>query len=312
MVRTKTTSKFADDENSQVERSPSPPQNTAADQASDQQTLNETPVHTILPDIIIPAFDSPKSSKSKSSKQPIIKPRPVPTRHSTRMEKSSKEPTVSHVDLLSDEEKETNCGEEEEKTDEEEKEEEPSTEEESSASDDEEMDETYKEQIEEVPEEMDEDSEQTLTEIVKSARKIYKRRKEIAREAHPLPTEKSVSSIKRKSTSQNDDENVEIVVKKESSPRKHGKGKDITKVAVVLKAQRVDKIAFRPMSRSKYFEFESLKTKGWDLKKFTDPQGWTDFVSLQEHTYEGLVRELYTNLIVKQKKKENVIPSFWT
>jgi len=94
-------------------------------------------------------------------------------------------------------------------------------------------------------------------------------------------------------------------VKKESSPRKHGKGKDITKVAAVLKAQRADKIAFRPMSKSKYFEFESFETKGWDLKKFTDPQGWTDFVSLQEHTYEGLVREFYTNLIMKQKKKEN-------
>jgi len=175
MARTKTTSKFADGENSQVERSPSPPQNTASDQAYDQQTLNKTPVHTILPDVIILAFDSPKSSKSKSSKQPIIKPRPVPTRRSTRMKKALKEPTVSHVDLLSDEEKETNSGEEEEKTVKEEKEEEPSTEEESSASDDEEMDETYEEQIEEVPEEMDEDSEQTPTEIVKSARKIYKR-----------------------------------------------------------------------------------------------------------------------------------------
>jgi len=42
-----------------------------------------------------------------------------------------------------------------------------------------------------------------------------------------------------------------------------------------------------------------LETKGWDLKKFTDPQGWTNFVSLQEHTYEELVREFYTNLAVK-------------
>jgi len=59
------------------------------------------------------------------------------------------------------------------------------------------------------------------------------------------------------------------------------------------------------MSRSKYFEFDSLETKGWDLKKFTDPQWWTYFVSLQEHTYEELVRGFYTNLSVKQKKKEN-------
>jgi len=57
MARTKTTSKFAD-ENTQVERSPSPPQNSTVDQTSDQQPLNETPVHTILPDVIIPAFDS--------------------------------------------------------------------------------------------------------------------------------------------------------------------------------------------------------------------------------------------------------------
>jgi len=72
-----------------------------------------------------------------------------------------------------------------------------------------------------------------------------------------------------------------------------------------MKAQRVDKIALRPMSRSKYFEFDILETKGWDLKKFTNPQWWTNFVSLQEHTYEEFVREFYTNLFVKQKKKEN-------
>ena len=57
-----------------------------------------------------------------------------------------------------------------------------------------------------------------------------------------------------------------------------------------MMAQRADKIALRQMSRSKYFEFDSLETKGWDMKKFTDPQGWTNFVSLQEHNYEELVR----------------------
>jgi len=74
MARTKTTSRFADDENTQGERSLSPPQNAAANQTSDQQFLNETPVHTILPDVIIPAFDPPKSAKPKSSKKPIITP----------------------------------------------------------------------------------------------------------------------------------------------------------------------------------------------------------------------------------------------
>ena len=56
------------------------------------------------------------------------------------------------------------------------------------------------------------------------------------------------------------------------------------------------------MSRSKYFYFESLKTKGWNLKEYIDSQGWSSFVSLQEHTYESLVREFYTNLAVKDKK----------
>jgi len=38
-----------------------------------------------------------------------------------------------------------------------------------------------------------------------------------------------------------------------------------------MKAQKANKIALRPMGISKYFEFDSLETKGWDLKKFTDP-----------------------------------------
>jgi len=41
------------------------------------------------------------------------------------------------------------------------------------------------------------------------------------------------------------------------------------------------------------------------LKEFTEPQGWTSFVTLQEHTYEGLVREFYTNLSVKEMKNVN-------
>jgi hypothetical protein len=73
MARTKTTSKFSDDETNQVERSQSPPPNTAAGQSSDQQPLDETPLHTVLPDVIIPACDPPKSSQSKSSKKPITK-----------------------------------------------------------------------------------------------------------------------------------------------------------------------------------------------------------------------------------------------
>jgi hypothetical protein len=41
------------------------------------------------------------------------------------------------------------------------------------------------------------------------------------------------------------------------------------------------------------------------MKEFTDPQGWSSFVSLQEHTYEGLVKEFYSNLTVRDMKNEN-------
>jgi len=186
MARTKTTSKFSDDENTQVERSPSPPQNTVADQTFDQQPLNETPGHTIIPNVIILAFDTPKSSKSKSSKKPIRKPRPIPTRRSQRMKKSSKEPNMSHVNLVSDEEKKTDSNSEEEDSQEprltlremaiNQRRKEIATKALplSTLSDDE-MDKTYEEEVEEDPEEemeedheeeMEEDSEQTLTKIV--------------------------------------------------------------------------------------------------------------------------------------------------
>jgi len=78
------------------------------------------------------------------------------------------------------------------------------------------MDETYEEEIEEDPEEeMEEDSEQTLIEIVQVARKSYK---------------------VKKTASQSKDENVETAEEKEPSPKKYGRGKDITKVAAVMKA----------------------------------------------------------------------------
>jgi len=199
MARTKTTSKFADDENTQVERSPSPPQNAATDQTSDQQPLNETLVHTILLDVIIPAFDTPKSSKPKSSKKPIIKPKPVPTRRSQRMKKSSKEPKVSHVNLVSDEEKKTDSNSEEEDSQESgqtlremainQRRKEIATEAlPLSTSSDDEMDKTCEEEVEEDPEEeteedpeeeMEEDFEQTLSKIVQAAKKSYKS-KEVA------------------------------------------------------------------------------------------------------------------------------------
>jgi hypothetical protein len=93
MARTKTTSRA---------HSQSPP-HTAEDQPSDHSPLNKTPVYTVLPDVVIPLFEPPKP---KSSKKSIPKPKPKATRRSTRMKKSSSTPTTSHVDLISDNEKE--------------------------------------------------------------------------------------------------------------------------------------------------------------------------------------------------------------
>jgi len=56
-------------------RSQSP--TAADDQSSDHSPLNETPVHTILPNEIIPLSEP---SKPKSSKKPISKPKPKATR----------------------------------------------------------------------------------------------------------------------------------------------------------------------------------------------------------------------------------------
>ncbi|XP_039682976.1 DNA ligase 1-like [Medicago truncatula] len=285
MARTKTISKSSDNETNQVEQSQPPQPNAAADQTSDQQLLSETPVRTILQDVIIPASENPKSSKTRSSKKPIIKPRPIPTRRSTRMKKPLKKPKVSHVNLDSDEEKEDSSD-----------------------------DEDSEDETEEDPEEEDEDSEQTLSDAMKSVKasskrdkeltkKILQRRKEIAAEAMPLSEEKT-SEDEEESEEEESEEKAEKEEEKGSS-KKHGKGKDITKLAATLKASRTEKIALRPMSRTKYFNLESLETKAWNLKEFTEPQGWTDFVTLQEHTYENLVREFYTNLSVKEKKNVN-------
>jgi len=278
--KNKTTSKFSDDENTQMERSQSPPPNIAAGQTSDKQPLSETPLHTILPDMIIHAVDPPKSSKSRSFKKPIIKLRPNPTRRSNRMKKSSNEPKVSHVNLVSDEEKKTN-------------------------SSDDEMEEDPEEEIEEDPEEekVEEDSKQTLSEIIKSVKASSKKGKKIAA---PSPSKENSPSQKDEDDGEEEESEEKAQEEEEkSSSKKYGKGKDIAKVAAVIRAQKAEKIALRPISRTTYFEFESLETKGWNLKKFTDPQGCTNFVTLQEHTYEHLVREFYTNLSVKEKKNVN-------
>jgi hypothetical protein len=61
-------------------------------------------------------------------------------------------------------------------------------------------------------------------------------------------------------------------------------------------------MATRPLSRAKYFDYESLKTKGWNIEEFIDPQGWSGFVSTQEQTFEDLVKEFYASMRVKGEK----------
>jgi len=100
MARTKTTSPIFEDDSTLVARSQPPPQ-TAADE-SNSSPLNETPIHTILLDEIIPITKPSKiteTSKPKFKKE-VIKPKA--TMKSSRImygSSSSKTKTVSHVDL---------------------------------------------------------------------------------------------------------------------------------------------------------------------------------------------------------------------
>lgn len=87
---------------------PQPP-NSTNDQSFDHYPLNETPLHTVLPNKIIPLSEpsKPLPSKHRSSKKPNVNPKPNATRRSQRMRKgSSSKPTTSHVDLVFDGEKE--------------------------------------------------------------------------------------------------------------------------------------------------------------------------------------------------------------
>jgi len=162
MARTKTTTSNPEDHTTPVACSQSPPPNVVVDHDSDQSPLNETPLYTFLSDVIIPASETPKTSKRKSSKKPIIKRKSNPTRRSQRMKTgSSKKPTVSHVDLVSHEEKKED-------------------------SSDDEMEEVSEEEEEE-------DYEQTLSEMIKSVKAYSKKGKKIAA---PSPSEENSPSMK--------------------------------------------------------------------------------------------------------------------
>jgi len=144
----------------------------------------------------------------------------------------------------------------------------------------------------------------TLREMAKAAKIIYQRRKKIAIEALPLSVEKSASP-----SLENEEVETEEIAEEEVPSRKRGKGKDIAIAASILKTQSVEKMAFKPISRAKYFDFESLETKGWNLKEFTDPQGWSGFVSTQCKTFASLVKELYANMTVKEHNEEKFLES---
>jgi len=90
----------------ETQNPPKSPQ-TAADE-SNSSPLNETPVHTILPDEIIPITKPSKISKTSKPKvkKEVIKPKA--TRKSSRIvsgSSSSKTKTVSHIDLTESVEK---------------------------------------------------------------------------------------------------------------------------------------------------------------------------------------------------------------
>ena len=222
MACPKTTPTNPENHTSQVATSQSPPSNVVNDQSSDHSPLNETPLRTVLQDIIIPASDTPKSSKPKISKQP--------TRRSQRMRKSSSsKPTSAHVDLVSDDEERNEASDKEVASE--------------KGNVSKKTEEVHSEQGKEVAEEEanSQGTEETLLEMAKAARKVYKRRK------NPSTT----SSEKLSSPSLQNEE----VEEEEAPARKRGKGKDIAILASALKLQNMDKMASRPLSRAKYFDF---------------------------------------------------------
>ncbi|XP_039683064.1 uncharacterized protein [Medicago truncatula] len=245
VARTKTTSPLSENESAPVARS-EPPNQTAADE-SISSPLNETPVHTILPDEIIPIT---KTSKLKIKKKAI---KPKATRRSSRIisgSSSSKTKTVSHVDLTESVEKD--------------------------------------------------DGDETLSEFIKSSKAESKKVKGKTQVSEtPSPSE---SSEKNSSSSEEEE-------KEASPPKKHGKGKDVKLIASLRKAEMEAKQSQRPVSKAKYFDFADLKKKNWNLREYTDSQDWSNFVSLQDLTFENLVREFYSTMKIKEKKKEKILIS---
>jgi len=121
--------------------------------------------------------------------------------------------------------------------------------------------------------------------MAKAAKKHFRRKKTIATPTPSLSVEKPSSP-----SLQDEEVEAEEIIEKGAPARKRGKGKDIAILVSTQKAQNIEKMAFRPLTRAKHFDFESLKTKGWNLREFTDHQGWLGFVSTQEPTFDKLVK----------------------
>ena len=248
MARTKTTSPLND--STPVAHSQPPPQ-TAVDE-SNSSPLNETPVHTILPDEIIPITKPSKISKTSKpkAKKEVIKPKA--TRKSSRImsgSSSSKTKTVSHIDLTESVEKD--------------------------------------------------DSDETLSEFMKASKAESK--KKIKGKTQAIESTPTSETSEKNSTSSEGEE------EKEATPPKHGKGKDVKLIASLIKAEKEAKQSQRPVSKAKYFDFADLKKKNWNLREYPDSQEWSNFVSLQDLTFENLVREFYSSMKIKEKNKEKTL-----
>ena len=74
-----------------------------------------------------------------------------------------------------------------------------------------------------------------------------------------------------------------------------------------MKVEKEAKQSQRPVSKAKYFDFANLKKKNWNLREYTDYQEWSNFLSLQDLTFENLVREFYSSMRIKEKKKEKTL-----
>jgi len=139
------------------------------------------------------------------------------------------------------------------------------------------------------------DSEETLYEFMKVS-KAESKKKEKGK-TQVIETPPASETFEKDSRFSEEEEET-------TPPKKHGKGKDVKLIASLMKAEKEAKQAQRPVSKAKYFDFADLKKKNWNLREYTDSQEWTNFVSLQDLTFENLVREFYGSMRIKEKDEK--------